>query len=487
MRPFRSVGARLSLAFVLVTAIALALVYAIVVPRLERNLTDAKLDALARSGELFSRPEVFPLRFLGNPAYELELQDYLSEASNTTGARVVIFAPLAGESASVIADSRLSAPSVDVQDDQIALRAALSVAPARGFVTRGGERFAEVAFPIRLTSAVMLFSAPLDDTLANVELVQRRVLLAGGIALLVSLGLGYGGARVFARRIRRLERAAERIARGKLDEPVLDRGSDELGQLAVAFEHMRQRLAQLEHARREFIANASHELRTPIFALGGFLELLDDPDLDEETRGEFLRTMHGQVERLTKLAGELLDLSRLDAGRLRIESEIVDLGGVAAALAAEFAAIARADDHELTVQGWREPPAAVADEQRVLQIGRVLVENALLHTLPGTPARIRVSREDDRAVLAVEDEGPGIPSAHAGDVFERFYRLDGTVASGSGLGLAIARELAEAMRGTLELESRPGRTVFVLRLPLAPEAPSATRQPGEAETVGVSP
>jgi signal transduction histidine kinase len=484
MRPFRSVGARLSLAFVLVAAIALALVYAIVVPRLERNLTEAKLDALARSGGLFSRPERFPLPFVGNPAYEVEFHDYLSEASSTTGARVVIVAPLAGESASVIADSRLSAPSADVQDDPIALRAALSVAPAQGFVTRGGERFAEVAFPIRLTSWVMLFSAPLDDTLANVELVQRRVLLAGGIALLVSLVLGYGGAWVFSRRIRRLERAAERIAGGELDQPVHDGGSDEVGQLAAAFEHMRQRLAHLEGARREFIANASHELRTPIFSLGGFLELLDDPDLDDETRREFLRTMHEQVERLTKLAGDLLDLSRLDAGGLRIESEVVDLGAVAEALVSEFRPLARAHGDELTVDPASESPMAIADEQRVLQIGRVLVENALRHTLPGTAVRIRTSRDHERALLAVEDEGPGIPATHADEVFERFYRLDGTVASGSGLGLAIARELADAMGGEVTLTSRPGLTVFTLRLPLAP---AVARERGDSAAVGVSP
>jgi signal transduction histidine kinase len=484
MRPFRSVGARLSLAFVLVAAIALALVYAIVVPPLERNLSEAKLDTLARSAELFARPERFPLAFLGNPAYELELQDYLSEAASTTGARVVIFAPLAAESAGVIGDSRLSAPSADVQNDRIALRAAFSVAPAEGFVTRNGERFAEVAYPIRLTNLVMLFSAPLDDTLANVNLVQRRVLLAGGLALLVSLVLGYGGAWVFSRRLRRLERAAERIAGGELHEPVRDGGSDEVGQLATAFEHMRQRLAQLENARREFIANASHELRTPIFSLGGFLELLDDPDLDEETRREFLRTMQEQVQRLTKLAGDLLDLSRLDAGRLRIETEVVELAGVAEGLASEFAALTRAGERELTVEVTSEPVAALADEQRVLQIGRVFVENALRHTAPGTAVRIRTWSDGDSAFLAVEDGGRGIPAEHAEDVFERFYRLDGTVASGSGLGLAIARELAAAMGGTVVLSSRPGRTVFPLRLPLSPAGVDEVHGP---EAVAVSP
>ena len=89
---------------------------------------------------------------------------------------------------------------------------------------------------------------------------------------------------------------------------------------------MRVRLAQLDHARREFIANASHELRTPLFSLGGFLELLDDEELDEATRREFLESMREQVERLTKLATDLLDLSRLDAGRLRVEHEPVELG-----------------------------------------------------------------------------------------------------------------------------------------------------------------
>src|SRR5207253_1355087 len=152
--------------------------------------------------------------------------------------------------------------------------------------------------------------------------------------------------------------------------------------LAAAFERMRGRLAQLDDARRAFIANASHELRTPIFALGGFLELLRDEDLDEATTREFVGTMVEQVERLTKLATDLLDLSR----------------------------------------------------------------------------------------LAAEDEGGGIPAERLDQVFERFTRLDGARSSGSGLGLAIARELAEAMGGTIRLESAPGRTVFTLVLPAAATA-----------------
>ena len=156
------------------------------------------------------------------------------------------------------------------------------------------------------------------------------------IALVAAALAGFGLARIFARRIRGLERAAHRIAGGQFDEPVVDRGADELGELAAAFDDMRKRLSALERARREFIANASHELRTPIFALGGHLELLTDEEVDEPTRREFLEEMRLQVERLTKLATDLLDLSRLDAGRLRIELAPVDLAEIASSLVGEF-------------------------------------------------------------------------------------------------------------------------------------------------------
>ena len=107
---------------------------------------------------------------------------------------------------------------------------------------------------------------------------------------------------------------------------------------------------------------------------------------------------------------------------------------------------------------------ALGDELRTLQIGRILVENALRHTPPGTPVRVRALTREGRAVLEVEDEGPGIPAERQEQLFERFFRLEGTRASGSGLGLAIARQLAQLMDGTVTVESAPGRTVFTLEL-----------------------
>src|SRR5438270_6112605 len=151
---------------------------------------------------------------------------------------------------------------------------------------------------------------------------------------------------------------------------------------------MRQRLAQLENARREFIANASHELRTPLFSLGGFLELMADEDLDPATQAEFMATMREQVARLTKLATDLLDLSRLDAGRLTVRREHVDLSALAEVLADEFRAVALSSGHELELEKGIET-AALGDEVRALQIGRFLFEICLIHSTAGTPFRLR--------------------------------------------------------------------------------------------------
>jgi signal transduction histidine kinase len=321
----------------------------------------------------------------------------------------------------------------------------------------------------------VLLQTSLHDSLRSIKLVRRRLVVAGLIALAASLLVGYLLASIFARRIRRLERAADRIASGDFGEPVVDAGRDELAELAAAFERMRQRLAQLEHARREFIANASHELRTPLFSLGGFLELMADEDLDPKTQSEFMTTMREQVDRLTKLATELLDLSRLDAGRLTVERERVDLVDLADTLTEEFRAVARSTNHPLSIQSSGEVQA-FGDEERALQIGRILLENALVHTPAGTPVRIEVDRRDGEALLTIEDEGPGIPDEHTGQVFDRFYRLEGSKASGSGLGLAIARELGELMNGSIELDLPPGRTRFALVLPAATEDEPFSRE-----------
>jgi signal transduction histidine kinase len=450
---------KIALALVLIVGGAQLAAYLMVVPSLERRLIDAKLGQLQKDATVLAT--ALAIRDLSDPLSNDRFVDYAAETFN---ARTVVFGVVGPPlRLTILADSVDGADDA-MATDRVALLSARHGRIVRATVERAGTRYGEVAVPIVPTDVVMLLSSSLGDQLATVRLVERRLAYATLAAAIVALVLGSLAAAIHARRIRRLERAANRIAEGHFDDPVVDEGDDELGQLAFAFDRMRVQLAQLDMARKEFVANASHELRTPLFSLAGFLELMADEDLDEETRRRFLATTREQVERLTRLAGDLLDLSRVDAGRLRIEQEEVSLAEVVRALAAELAPVAEAGDHVLEVDAddgvW-----ARGDEERVLQIGRALASNALTHTPEGTSVRLRAVRAGDRALLAVEDDGPGIAGEHVARIFDRFYRVDGTQASGSGLGLAIARELAELMEGTVAVETRPGRTVFTLALP----------------------
>jgi signal transduction histidine kinase len=246
-------------------------------------------------------------------------------------------------------------------------------------------------------------------------------------------------------------------------EPLPVTAQDELGQLTETFNEMQSQLRRVDVARKEFIATASHELRTPIFSLSGFVELLQDEELDEETRREFLDTMSEQVERLQKLSVNLLDLSRLDSGSVELHTEPVDLAELTRSIADEFHPRLAEHGTDLRIQVPEQGPSASCDRERVAQIVRILLDNALRHTPEGTDVTVRADRYNGAAELTVADTGPGLPAGARSKVFERFYT--GDAARGAGLGLAIARELAERMDGRLVLDTERGSTEFTLELP----------------------
>jgi signal transduction histidine kinase len=461
----------LTIALLLIVGGALGAAYLMVVPSLERRLVDDRLNELQRDGI-----EVASAYAASDFSQPLSLDGFVARAAFVYNARVVIYQVAGANPLKLLPQADSASSGRPVSDDLVALETARTTQIARGRVERSGRPSGEVALPLLTSGNVLLLSSSIEDQLATVRVVKRRLLYATGLALLIAAVLGSAAAAVHARRIRRLERAANRIAQGKFDKPVVDDGKDELGELAAAFDRMRIQLAQLDTARKEFVANASHELRTPLFSLAGFLELMADEDLDEETRAGFLVTTREQVDRLTRLSADLLDLSRIDAGRLHVESEEVVLADVGRALAEELQPIAEGAGHVLTLD--TEPDAwALADEERVLQIGRALLANAIAHTPAGTEVVLRTGRTGGSALLVVSDDGPGIPEEHAERIFDRFYRVEGPQASGSGLGLAIARELAERMGGTVELSTAAHPTTFTLALPAVAATPEAVPVP----------
>ncbi|MEA2391661.1 MAG: hypothetical protein QOK31_1770 [Solirubrobacteraceae bacterium] len=462
----RSIRNRLTLLFGLVTLGAIAAVYLYLVPQLESGLREEKLGrmkaaALARTGPI--------ARTVGSDVPAREVVQRVRQAADVSAARVTLLQVSrvgAALQLHVEADSNVTGEQ-RLPAFSTAQRAARSGAVVTGSEPSTLGRLAEAAQPVRdrngEVAAVVVYSTPLSDVQRNVAVVRRQILIAGALALLFALLAGYLVARRLSKRIKRLERAARQVAAGDFPPPIRVDAADELGQLALAFNAMQSQLAQLDTARKQFIATASHELRTPIFSLGGFLELLEDEDLDEETRGRFLEQLRVQVERLRKLSVDLLDLSRLEAGSLDLRPEPVNLGELARQVAAEFEpALARHDSH-LELRLPRRHVETLCDPVRVAQIMRILIDNALTHTPPGTNLVVTAGRDNGAVRLAVRDRGQGIDRGAMAQIFEPFYTSND--AQGSGLGLAIASELAERMNGRLAVESRPGQTTFTLEIP----------------------
>ena len=461
----RSLRNKLSLLFFGIVALAVGLVFFLVVPQLRSNLENQQFDDLERAARA-TAPQLEQAQEKAIPAAELD--ELVRAVADSAGAQVTLLGVQQSSGRRdlfySISDSR--AQRLEEPPDAAAHDAIVTRRPVRITTTFDGEESVQVARALPGSRPwVAVYSRSLEDVTETVDLIRRQVLVAGALALAVALLGGYLVALRLARRVQRLEAAAEHVAAGWFVAPLPVDAEDELGQLTRAFNEMQRKLQRVDRARREFIANASHELRTPIFSLGGFVELLRDEDLDEETREDFLVAIAEQVERLQKLATDLLDLSRLDAGSLDLASEQVDLAEVAVSVAREFAPALEAHQSQLSLELSTGRVEAVCDPDRVAQIMRILLDNALRHTPPGTDVRIATERENGYARVSVTDTGPGLEENTREHAFDRFFTADG--ARGSGLGLAIAKELAERMRGGVRLESQPGRTVFRLELPVS--------------------
>jgi len=306
----------------------------------------------------------------------------------------------------------------------------------------------------------------ITQSVGAVSRATRRVILElaalGGLVLLLGLLAGLVVARELSRPVRRLDAAARRLADGELDARVPVEGAREQRSLAGAFNEMAGRLGRMLRSQKDFVADSSHQLRTPLAGLRLRLEEAGAARSERERRRE-LDAATAEVDRLAEIVEELLLLSR--AGERELPGERVSLGEVARAAAARWEPRARAGGHVLEVAGDDEPREAWiarADLDRALD---TLVENALAYTPAGTTVTVALITEG----LEVRDRGPGIEPGEEERLFERFHRGRAGVEGGpgTGLGLAIARELCREWGGDVHLAPRPGGgAVARLELPL---------------------
>src|SRR5919201_1440651 len=293
-------------------------------------------------------------------------------------------------------------------------------------------------------------------------LARLGVALLGGVLVATILGLYLS--RRLTKPVLELSSIADEVAHGRYDVAVPKiRGQDEVAHLADRFREMAARLKESEERERNFLMTVSHELRTPLTAIRGHVEALregvaDDPD----RRAESLDVIFAEAQRLERLVGDVLDLAKLNAHRFTVMHEEVDMARLTEQAYAAFAEEARRRGIDYRRE-TSASPVVVSDGDRVLQIISNLLSNAFRWTPDGGRIELDLDSRNGSIRVGVEDSGPGIPPEQRETIFRPFVTQDG---AGTGLGLAIARELAHALGGRIELESRPGRgSRFELVLP----------------------
>ncbi len=291
---------------------------------------------------------------------------------------------------------------------------------------------------------------PVQDAQAS---LKRTFLVVGAVALLLAVLVGIGLATLIAAPLRRMARVAAAVDGGDLSMragPTRSRG--EVRVLSDAFDHMLDQLERTFKRQRDFVSDASHELRTPLTVLRAQVEMLDR-QTDEHDRHEATVTLLRRLDELDRLVSDMLTLASAEAGEL-VEPQPIDLDDFFEDLRRDLPLFGERDFQLRSVDG-----TLLADRDRLTQVLRNLVRNAVNHTEPGDEVTVAAAASNGRLEIAVSDTGPGIPPEQLEHIFERFRRLDhgrSRDRGGSGLGLAIARAIVEAHGGTIVAESRPG-------------------------------
>ena len=317
-------------------------------------------------------------------------------------------------------------------------------------------------------------SSPLSLSAEATKTMQSAVLFSGLGSLLIAVAFGLLMGKTLSDPLRALAAAAQRMSEGDLSVRAAVGRRDEIGALASQFNAMAVNLeASFEDLRSErdalkrFIADASHELRTPVTALATFNELLQGSAWsDPAAREEFLRESQLQLEKLRWITANLLDLSRLDAGIAALSIETHAASDILEAAAAGFRAAAREKGITLAVEAPARDLTLPCDRNRVEMALSNLIANAVKFTGAGGTVRVSTEADETLARFIVSDDGPGIAADDLPLVFQRFYRGRNAAADGVGLGLAIARSIAKAHNGSVEVESAPGKgSRFTLLIP----------------------
>lgn len=410
-----------------------------------------------------------------------ELQALLDNTAAQAGVRILV---TDADTAEIVFDT---ATGDDWVGDQLT-QVSRPVGPILPNVARGsifgtfrhpnGSQWVVFAEPNRALGRALIFYAqpePTPRAFFN-DFFLRPLMFAGALAFLLAILLAVLITRSVAGPLRELTGAAEGIARGNYDQRVEVEGPLEVRSVAGSFNTMAAQVKSTQAAQRDFLANVSHDLKTPLTAVSGWSQALLDGAADTPAeRRQAAETIHFEAERMSRMVNDLLDLARIESGQIQLERRPVDLGEIMADV--HRSQLPRARDKSIDLVLETQPaPTVLGDPDRLVQIFTNLVDNALNHTPAGGIVRLGVRPANGMVEGVVTDTGPGIADEELPRVFERFYRVEKSRArrddtSGAGLGLAIVQQLVAAHGGQVLASSEINRgTTMVVRLPTAPDS-----------------
>ena len=320
---------------------------------------------------------------------------------------------------------------------------------------------------------VLMLISPVTDMMTGLFGFRRQMIFIFVFVALCAVAVGFLFASVLTRPVRDMTRVIQRMSKGNFKLRVPEKGSGEIRHLAAAFNSMSEKLEALDETRNQFVANASHELKTPLAAMKVLIEsLVYQPDMDKALRIEFLQDVNKEIDRLSAIVSDLLTLVRMDAGSLQLHMETLCVSDLVEENAHRLNAMVNKRSQILTLD-IRDDCEMEADRGKLNQVIYNLMENASKYTQDEGEIRVTLAREGGNAVLTVKDNGPGIPKEALPHLFERFYRVDkarSRETGGTGLGLSIVKQLLSLHGGSIRVESEEGRgSTFIAEIPINQE------------------
>lgn len=460
---FTSLRSRLWLSYALLIATALGVMAVAFGLYLWRNpllyrqtlarLRTVESAIVNRQGDLFGR----------------SLPAAMERASNAFEVRILLF----DRSGGLLKDTSPSQPGIDLPRKQVFNREVPTLRDESGKVWLYSRQSLDDGTILLVTTPrprVPLLSLLRDELLPI--LVQ-----GGGIALLLSLVLAFGVARWVADPLQRLVAASQHEPVAEA-EPVPERGPREVRDLTRAFNDMIARVRGSQTSQRNFVANVSHELKTPLTSVQGFAQaILDGTVSTPAEQKQAAEVIYNESGRMHRMVLDLLDLARLDAGTADLKMTPVDMRVLLDGISEKFGLQAQKTEITLVVDAPADLPTLVADGDRLAQVFTNLVDNALRYTPAGGQITLQARASRTGMEIQVADTGAGIPADAIPHIFERFYQADlsrsGGEKHGAGLGLAIVQEIVAAHSGRITVRSQEGLgTTFTVHLPLS--QPAAT-------------